>query len=143
MTETCRAILIATALICPAAFAATVDVTVGPGLSFNPPSVTIAPGDSVRWVWAGAAHTSTSDLTSGAEVWSSGTLVSGNFSHTFNTVGDWHYYCALHSVPGGTAMNGVVHVATLTPVVTPALSKGTLSLLIAALLLVGFVALRR
>ena len=96
---------------------ATVDVTVGPGLSFTPASVTIAIGDTVRWDWAGALHSSTSDNTTGAEVWNSGLKSTGTFSHTFSTAGDWPYYCTLHSSPGGTAMNGVVHV-TAAPTLT-------------------------
>jgi plastocyanin len=47
------------------ALGATVDVNVGPGLSFNPSSVTITQGDTIRWVWQGASHSSTSD-TNGA-----------------------------------------------------------------------------
>ena len=113
------AVIIAILLIVPAcAFAVTVNVAVGPGLTFNPSSVTIAPGDTVSWNWAGAPHTSTSDSSTGSDVWNSGVLVVGSFTHTFNTVGDFPYYCALHSFPGGTFMNGVVHVAAPLPVVT-------------------------
>jgi len=99
------------------AWCATVDVTVGPGLTFTPSSVTIAPGDTVQWTFT-APHTSTSDSSSGAEVWDSGIRFSGTFSHTFSAVGDWPYYCFLHSVPGGTAMNGVVHVAAAGPTIS-------------------------
>lgn len=107
-------------LIPVASFGATANVTVGPGLSFTPSSVTIAPGDTVQWNFAGV-HTTTSDTATGPEVWDSGVLSSGSFSHTFNTVGDWPYYCSLHSVPGGTAMNGVVHV--LAPAPAPTLTS--------------------
>ena len=129
-------------LFMPAATAlcATVDVTVGPGLSFTPPSVTIAQGDTVRWVWQGALHSSTSDATTGPEVWNSGLLSTGTFSHTFNTAGDWPYYCTLHSSPGGTAMNGVVHVTAAAP--APTLSTTLLLLLIAALAITGVIAMR-
>ncbi len=124
-----------------AAVCATFDVNVGPGLGFTPNSVTIAQGDTVRWVWQGALHSSTSDASTGPEVWNSGLLSTGTFSHTFATVGDWPYYCSLHSVPGGTAMNGVVHVtAAATP--TPTLSTTLLLLLIAALAITGFAAMR-
>src|SRR5438093_7988901 len=125
-----------------AAFCVTVDVTVGPGLNFTPPSVTIAQGDTVRWVWQGALHSSTSDATTGPEVWNSGLLSTGTFSHTFNTVGDWPYYCTLHSFPGGTAMNGVVHVTAAAPAPTPTLSTTLLLLLIVALAITGVVAMR-
>jgi plastocyanin len=125
-----------------AALGATVDVVVGPVLSFSPPSVNISQGDTVRWVWQGALHTSTSDATTGPEVWNSGLMSSGTFSHPFNTVGDWPYYCSLHSSPGGTAMNGVVHVAAAAPAATPALSAALLLLLIVILGIAGVVALR-
>lgn len=38
-------------------------------------------------------------------------MSSGFFTHTFNTPGNYPYYCFLHSLPGGTFMNGVVQVA--------------------------------
>jgi plastocyanin len=123
------------------AFGATIDVAVGPGFSFSPSSVTIAPGDTVRWVWQGAAHTSTSNTNTGPEVWDSRILSTGTFSHTFTTVGDWPYYCSIHSFPGGTVMNGVVHVAAPAP--APTLSITALLLMIATLAVIGAVALRR
>jgi hypothetical protein len=55
----------------------------------------------------------------GPEVWDSGFLSSGTFSHTFTTPGNYPYYCQVHSVPGGTAMNGVVIVSGLGATATP------------------------
>ena len=126
-----------------AALGATFDVNVGPGLSFTPSSVTIAQGDTVRWVWQGALHSSTSNATTGPEVWNSGLLSNGTFSHTFATAGDWPYYCSLHSSPGGTAMNGVVHVTAAPAAAAPALSTALLLLLVAVLAIIGVVAVRR
>jgi plastocyanin len=98
-------------------------VQVGPGMTFSPASVTVAPGEAVTWVFQGF-HTSTSDSATGPEVWDSGFLSTGNFSHTFTTPGSYPYYCQVHSTPGGTAMNGVVVVSgvgiTVTPTVPPA-----------------------
>lgn len=97
-------------------------VQVGPGTQFSPSTVTVAPGETVTWNFQ-AFHTSTSDTPIGPEVWDSGFLSSGTFSHTFNTPGSYPYYCQVHSSPGGTAMNGVVVVsglgATPTPTATP------------------------
>jgi plastocyanin len=117
-------------------------VTVGPGLSFSPATVTVAPGETVTWNFQGL-HTSTSDAMTGPEVWNSGVLSSGTFSHTFGTPGTYPYYCAIHSFPGGTMMNGVVQVkgagvtatptvtatstATATPTVVPATPTPTLT----------------
>lgn len=69
------------------ALAATVNVAVGPGFTFNPSSVNIAPGDTVRWNFAGT-HTTTSDRQTGPEVWDSGVQSTGSFSHTFGTAGE-------------------------------------------------------
>lgn len=105
-------------LVIVPAFGATMNVTVGPALSFMPSNVTIAPGDTVSWNWTGSAHTSTSDNPIGPDSWNSGVLVNGSFTHTFNNVGNFPYYCALHSFPGGTFMNGVVHVVAAAPTLT-------------------------
>jgi plastocyanin len=104
--------LIHTAPIC-----ADQTVQVGPGTTFSPSSVTIAPGEAVIWSFQ-ALHTSTSDASTGPEVWDSGLLSSGIFSHTFTTPGSYPYYCQVHSVPGGTMMNGVVIVAGPAPTAT-------------------------
>ncbi|HEY6146759.1 MAG TPA: plastocyanin/azurin family copper-binding protein, partial [Thermoanaerobaculia bacterium] len=102
-------------------------VTIGPGFSFNPSTVTIAPGERVTWTWVATGHSTTSDTTAGPEVWDSGIQALGaSFSHAFATPGSHPYYCKVHSVAGGTFMNGVVQVvappATPTPTVTALLS---------------------
>jgi plastocyanin len=111
---------------------ATVNVTVGPLQTFVPPAVTIAPGDTVQWDFAGGLHSATSDSSSAPESWDSGVKSSGSFAHTFTTAGDWPYYCSIHSVAGGTAMNGVIHVVAVAPAV-PLMSRLTLSLLLITL----------
>jgi plastocyanin len=88
---------------------ATQTVIVGLGNIFSPSELTIREGDTVTWEFRDL-HTTTSDATTGPEVWDSGSRFSGTFSHTFTTVGNFPYHCALHSVPGGTAMNGVIRV---------------------------------
>jgi plastocyanin len=99
-------------------------VQVGPGMTFSPASVTVAPGEAVIWSFQ-EFHTSTSDTATGPEVWDSGFLSSGTFSHTFTTPGNYPYYCQVHSVPGGTAMNGVVVVTGLGVTVTPTVPPAT------------------
>ena len=37
----------------------TVDVSVGPGFAFNPDTVNISVGDTVRWTWADSGHSVT------------------------------------------------------------------------------------
>jgi plastocyanin len=127
-----RTRLVLAGLLCCAFAAADQTVNVGPGIAFSPSSVTVAPGETVTWVWAGVFHSSTSDSQSGAEVWDSGIISTGQFSHTFTTPGTYPYYCSLHSMPGGTAMNGTVQVTGLTtptptqtppPTVTPTFTQ--------------------
>jgi plastocyanin len=92
--------------------AADVTVQVVNPMSFDPAAVTINTGDTVTWFFQpGGTHTTTSDATSGPEVWNSGFIPGGStFSHTFNTPGVHEYYCQFHSSAGGTSMNGVVIV---------------------------------
>jgi plastocyanin len=120
---TVRTLLALSAVLVPCgALAADQTVQVGPGLSFSPTNVTVAPGEMVTWEFH-ELHTSTSDSQSGPEAWDSGMRTSGTFSHTFNSPGTYPYYCGVHSFPGGTMMNGVVEVsgggATPTPTTTP------------------------
>ena len=87
---------------------ATVTVTVGNNMSFNPGFVTIQPGDTVNWVWNANNHT----VTSGAPGAPTGLFnKSGNngttFSFTFPNAGRFDYYCIPH---GEMGMTGVVNV---------------------------------
>ena len=114
-------ILALAGILCAAAAAADQTITVGPGISFSPSTVSISPGETVTWTWAAASlpHSTTSDATTGPEVWDSGVQTAGSFAHTFNTPGDYAFHCQVHSFAGGTAMNGVVQVvATATPTAT-------------------------
>jgi plastocyanin len=118
-----RTLLAAVAVLAPfAVFGVDQTVQVGPGMTFSPANVTVAPGETVTWNF-NELHTSTSDSQIGPETWDSGQLSSGTFSHTFNTPGTYAYHCFIHSSPGGTLMNGVVEVsgggATPTPTATP------------------------
>ena len=132
MRTASRALRAAAALLlaAPAALADQ-NVAVGPGIAFVPSSVTVAPGEQVIWTWAAGTlpHSTTSDATTGPEVWDSGVQGEGaTFSHTFNTPGTYPYYCQVHSFPGGTAMNGVVIVAAApTPTPTPPVPVATVT----------------
>jgi len=99
------------------ASAATFNVTVG---AFNPHtwsdnwfvpfSVTIHPGDQVKWTWASSGHSTTS--VNG--IWDSGSRGYGaTFRHTFNTAGTFPYYCTQHHE------GGQVIVTNATPTPTP------------------------
>ena len=103
--------------------AATVDVAVGPNfeLVFSPASVTIHPGDTVRWTWGSNGHSTTSGspgMPNG--IWDSGVRNQpATFTHTFNSAGTFPYYCTPHG--GCCGMVGTVTVvnASPTPTATP------------------------
>jgi plastocyanin len=88
--------------------AATVDVTVGgTDLVFDPQTVHINVGDTVRWTNAGGTHDVHADDNS-FSIASSGSA--WTFSHTFTEPGLVGYYCTIHGGPGGIGMSGSVVV---------------------------------
>src|ERR1700730_18092863 len=114
------------------ASATTFTVTVGNGgLFFTPSSITIQPGDTIQWTWSSSVHSSTSGSPGSPNgIWDSGILNQGaTFSHTFNTVGSFSYYCTPHG--GCCGMIGTVTVSTPTPsptpTPTPVMISGTVS----------------
>jgi plastocyanin len=106
-----------------AARATTVDVTVGPGgdLLFSPSSVTIHPGDQVRWTWGSSGHSTTSGSPGHPNgIWDSGILNQGaTFTQTFNSAGTFPYYCTPHGGCCGMVGTVVVANASPTPMPTP------------------------
>lgn len=91
----------------PVAGEQVVVVTLTGGLTFDPGTVTITPGTTVRWVNAQAmAHTVTPE---GHDEWVSASLTAAGetFEHTFTTVGEFEYYCQPHV---GVGMRGTVRV---------------------------------
>ncbi|PYI70260.1 MAG: hypothetical protein DMF02_09365, partial [Verrucomicrobia bacterium] len=104
-----------------AARAATVTVMVGPNcFCFSPSEVTISPGDTVRWTWSSGGHSTTSgNPCTPNGLWDSGILNQGAmFTHTFNSVGSFPYFCSPHCSEGMTGMVTVVN-ASPTPTATP------------------------
>jgi plastocyanin len=95
-----------------------VTVMVGPGgmLVFDPATVTIKVGDTVRCMWASSFHSvvsgvvvsganmpdgkfcSPDDMNCGTTVSNMGTV----YDHTFTTAGTYPYFCAPHGVIGMT-----------------------------------------
>ena len=121
MSRFLRLLVVAVFFTAPVS-AATFTVNVGPGLSFNPAAITVAAGDTVTWNFVSPNHTTTSNATSGADSWDSNVVApGGTFSHTFVSAGGHPYYCAIHSSPGGTMMNGIVTVTA--PPAAPVLTS--------------------
>ena len=116
--------IVAAALLnfgCPfSGLAASTNVTVGFSghLTFSPTNTTINTGDQVIWTWAGANHSSTSGTNGVAGddngvpggLWDSGVLTAGKtFTNTFNSAGNFSYYCSVHFA---SHMTGMVFVVT-------------------------------
>ena len=78
--------------------------------AFNPSTIYVEAGDTVRWVNNGyATHTVTSDY----PMFNSGSMFRGNyFSYTFTSAGTYYYHCSLHP-----NMRGIVVVSQ--PVYNP------------------------
>ncbi|MFQ6610764.1 MAG: plastocyanin/azurin family copper-binding protein [Fidelibacterota bacterium] len=91
----------------------TFTVTIGPGGQriFSPSDLTINPGDTVRWEWSSSNHSTTSDASTGPEVWDSGVLNAGSvFSKVFLNPGSYPYHCTPHQASG---MVGTITVADI------------------------------
>jgi plastocyanin len=106
------------------ASAATVNVAVGwyGGLiDFHPASVTIHPGDQVKWIWLTSGHGTTSGrpgMPNG--VWDSGVRSQGaTFTHTFNSAGTFPYYCRVHGQVGTVIVTNATPTPTPPPVTGP------------------------
>jgi plastocyanin len=95
------------------------NVAVGPGgsFSFSPSTLTIRVGDTVVWTWMTSGHT----VTSGSGCVANNVFCSPNdvgcgnnpsnagftYSHTFNTIGTFPYFCVPHC---GAGMIGTITV---------------------------------
>jgi hypothetical protein len=96
-------------------------------MSFTPNSLTIAPGDTVDWVWYGSGYyPPTHSVTAGTpnnptpSVFDSGVHHSPyTFSHTFTTPGNFPYFCQVHLA----MMTGSITVVGPSP--TPGGTPGT------------------
>jgi hypothetical protein len=89
-----------------------------------PSSVTIHPGDQVKWTWGSDGHSTTSGspgMPTG--MWDSGVINSGStFTHTFNSVGTFPYYCTVHGGCCGMVATVTVVAPSPTPTPTPPLA---------------------
>jgi len=105
----------------PSATSTIVDVTVAPGGSFvfDPSTVNISVGDTVRWTWGGSGHSVTSgppcqadsqycspnDMNCASGILSNTGTV---YTHTFGRSGTYSYFCSAHCFFG---MTGTVNVS--------------------------------
>lgn len=70
--------------------------------AFTPPHITIYQGDTIQWLWDDGFHSVRTVSTDTIDAFNSGFRVKGDsFSHTFNFVGDFVYYCGVHGSDNG------------------------------------------
>jgi plastocyanin len=135
-----RGVLISATLLVLGASAApaqAADVTIA-NFAFSPTPITIAPGDTVTWHWAGpdTNHSVTSDANQG-DSFDSDPLRAplstdhppgDTFDHQFNTPGTFTYHCQVHSSMHGkvivTAPGGGPPPDTTPPAITALKAKG-------------------
>ncbi len=91
-------------------------VLVGPDgkFVFEPADLIISTGDTIRWEWQSNNHTTTSNATSGDEVWDTGILNNGaTFSKVFTIIGTYPYNCTPHKSLGMTGTITVQNFAAV------------------------------
>ena len=114
--------IVAVATIAPHVFAATTQVQMSPGAGsdqscvsanncFDPNVVNIAVGDTVTWTNNDkVGHTTTSGLPTDNQtgtVWDSSLVkAGGTYSFTFQTAGDYKYFCQVHPWMSGEVIVG-------------------------------------
>jgi len=80
---------------------------------FQPATISVPVGAAITWVNSGrtihtvtddaskAANPSDAQLPAGAQAWDSGNVGGGaTFMHTFETPGEYTYFCSLHEFAG-------------------------------------------
>ena len=99
----------------------TTTIQVG-GFAFNPSSVTVTAGDTVKWMWNDGSHTTTStSVPAGATSWNSPLNSSStSFTYVVTTAGQYSYQCNFHFSMGmvGTITvnpNGIVPISGTVP----------------------------
>lgn len=87
------------------------EVTVGPGgsLRFDPDSVTVGTGETVRWVWESSNHNVKPETVPDGSDWTGSggdrgtTYDTGHvYTHTFEVAGQYDYVCVPHQSAGMT-----------------------------------------
>ena len=162
--------LVAILGIAPHAFAATTQIVMSPGAGsdqtcvaakncFSPSEANIAVGDTVTWTNTDkVGHTTTSGQPSDNQtgtVWDSSLVAAGmSYSFTFQTAGDYHYFCMVHpwmtgeivvggaaaTTSGGTTMSNMTMSNMTTSGTTPAVPEfGPVASLVLVFAVVGVV----
>ncbi len=95
-------------------FAQTTHIVHASNYTFTPADLTIVQGDTVTWVWDEGTHTTTSDSTTGTDVWDAPLDQNDpTFSFVLTYPGVHHYHCKFHASLG---MVGTITVQVPTSV---------------------------
>ncbi len=81
---------------------ATIVVITQQDLTFNPATVSVTVGDTIRWVWTSGDHTTTSaTIPTGAAAWDSPlTATTTSFDYVVTVEGTYNYVCTPHAAAG-------------------------------------------
>jgi plastocyanin len=79
-------------------------------LQFTPSNLTIAPGESVTFVFGSVAHTVAFDAVNGAPTSIGGENANVSIARTFPTAGVYPYHCTIHPSMTGSIQVGVTSV---------------------------------
>lgn len=95
----------------------TKEVAVGPGGSntFDPETVYVKPGGTVKWVWKSGGHNVSPESTPSGASWKGHEPIEDSgfeYEHTFETKGTYEYVCTPHASLG---MTGAVEVTENPP----------------------------
>jgi plastocyanin len=107
------AVLVAGAFGGGAAQAAEYQVSVSSNV-FTPADLTVAVGDTVRWMNTGGSHNVKFEDGSFEDP----PMVSSSLwttTRTFSNAGEFGYYCELHGPPNGGSMAGIIRVTAVSP----------------------------
>jgi plastocyanin len=108
--------LVLAGVLAAPAQADTVTIAASDALVWDKPEVSIKPGDSVTWTFAGtlALH----NVLPASPNWTGGNAVgapASDYTNTFDVAGDYAFYCQVHP----DSMRGVLHVGTAAVAPTP------------------------
>jgi plastocyanin len=88
--------------------------------AFSPSNIVVSVNDDVAWTWVGVNLHSTTSTTG---LWDSGLHTTGfNFSQTFNSTGNFPFFCSNHFFKGNVTVQGQT-VTNAPPTLTPAASQ--------------------
>jgi plastocyanin len=91
------------------------EVQASPTIAFLPPSISIAVGEKVTWVFGSVGHTVTFDPVIGVPANIDGPSSNTSISRSFPTAGVYTYHCSIHPSMTGSVLVGQSNVVPPPP----------------------------